>query len=172
MDKNPNRVRIAIVALSVSAAAFVNIISSEGYTEKATVPTENDRPTVGFGSTFRDDGKPVQMGDTITPPKAVARSHAHIVNDEVGIKRCIRAPLYQAEYDTLVDFAYQYGAGKTCISQMVREVNLGNYAKACEGYLLYKHSGGFDCSIPGNKRCSGVWVRNKKRYTACMQAQA
>lgn len=172
MEKNPSRIRIAIVALSVSAAAFVNIISSEGYTEKAIVPTENDRQTVGFGSTYRDDGTPVQRGDTITPVQAVKRSFKHIANDEAGLKRCVTAPLNQLEYDTLVDFAYQYGTSATCKSAMVQNINRGAYAQACEGYLLYKKSGGHDCSIPGNKFCAGVWTRNKKRHSDCMSAQS
>ena len=163
--------RISIAALALSAAGFVGIVSHEGYTERAVVPTINDRPTVGFGSTFRDDGTPVQMGDTITPHKAVARTHAHIAKDEVGLKQCIKAPLHQQEYDILVDFAYQYGVQATCKSAMVRAVNTGQYALACEGYKRYRYSGGFDCSTPGNRRCWGVWERNLGRYKACMEAQ-
>ena len=163
--------RLAVAILSLSAAGFVGIVQHEGYTSSAVIPTTNDRPTVGFGSTFREDGTPVQMGDTITPQRAVARSFAHIAKDEAGLKRCITAPLHQREYDVLVDFAYQYGVQATCNSTMVRQVNAGQYALACEGYKRYRYSGGFDCSTPGNRRCWGVWERNLKRYNNCMEAQ-
>ena len=166
-----NKTRLAIASLALSAAGFVGIVQHEGYTDRAVIPTQNDRPTVGFGSTFREDGSPVRMGDTITPQQAIARSYAHIAKDEAGLKRCITAPLHQAEYDTLVDFAYQYGAPATCKSQMVREVNAGRYTQACEGYKRYRYSGGFDCSTPGNRRCWGVWTRNLKRYQRCIEAQ-
>lgn len=166
-----NKQRLAVAILSLSAAGFVGILQHEGYTDRAVVPTVNDRPTVGYGSTFREDGTPVQMGDTITPAKAVARSFAHIAKDEAGLKRCITAPLHQREYDVLVDFTYQYGVQATCKSAMVRAVNAGNYALACEGYKRYRYSGGFDCSTPGNRRCWGVWERNLKRYNNCMEAQ-
>ena len=69
--------RTKIAALSLSAAALVALVAQEGYTDKAVVPVKGDRPTVGYGSTFRDDGSPVQMGDTITPIQALKRSHAH-----------------------------------------------------------------------------------------------
>lgn len=167
-----NKSRLAIASLVLSAAGFVGIVQHEGYTDKAVIPTRNDRPTVGFGSTFKEDGSPVKMGDTITPHQAIARSYAHISKDEAGLKRCITAPLHQAEYDTLVDFAYQYGVAATCNSTMVRQVNAGNYAQACEGYKRYRYSGGFDCSTPGNRRCWGVWTRNLGRYQRCMEAQA
>ncbi|XVJ69956.1 MAG: lysozyme [Rhizobacter sp.] len=168
---NVKHVRLAVSALSVSLAAFVGLVAHESYTDEAVIPTKNDRPTVGFGSTFRDDGSPVQMGDTITPPKAVARSAAHIAKDEAGLKRCVTGNLSQAEYDILVDFTYQYGVATTCSSSMVREINAGNYVAACNAYTLYKRSGGFDCSIPGNKVCAGVWKRSLERQTKCLSAQ-
>lgn len=162
--------RMVIAALSLSAAAFVGIMISEDYTDRAVIPTKNDRPTVGFGSTFRDDGTPVQMGDTITPPKAVARSFNHIVASETGLKRCVTGAMTQGEYDVLVDFAYQYGVAATCRSSMVRHTNAGRYAEACEAYLLYRFSGGFDCSTPGNRICAGVWTRNVERRAKCLAA--
>ena len=163
------RPRTAIGALSLSAAALVGLLTHEGYTDRAVVPVQGDRPTVGFGSTFRDDGSPVQMGDTITPQKAVARTHAHIQRDESGIKRCVTAPLYQHEYDQMVSFAYQYGVPTLCRSSIVRYANAGRYAESCEGYLKYRFVAGYDCSTPGNRRCPGVWTRSQKRYQQCMQ---
>lgn len=167
--------RNAIAALSVSAAAFAALVSHEGYTDRAVIPVQGDRPTLGFGSTFREDGSPVQMGDTITPQKAIARSLAHIQKDERGIKRCVYAPLSQAEYDLMVDFSYQYGTGALCRSAMAREANAGHYADSCAGYLEYKKVAGYDCStlingVP-NKRCWGVWTRSQERYQTCMAAQ-
>lgn len=163
--------RMPVITLTLSAAAFVTLVTHEGYTDKAVIPTKNDRPTLGFGSTFRDDGSPVQIGDTITPPKAVARSAAHIAKDETGLKQCVTGSLSQTEYDTLVGFAYQYGVAATCASSMVRETNAGNYLAACHGYTRYKFSGGFDCSTPGNKVCAGVWARNLERQAKCLSAQ-
>ena len=54
--------RIAVAALSLSAAGFVGILLSEGYTDTAIIPTKGDVPTLGFGSTFREDGSRVQIG--------------------------------------------------------------------------------------------------------------
>ena len=124
--------RSHIAGLSLSAAALVALLSTEGYTDRAVVPVKGDRPTVGYGSTFRDDGSPVQMGDAITPPQAIKRSYAHIAKDERGLKHCVTGELYQAEYDMLVDHSYQYGVAATCGSSMVRLVNAGQYRQACE----------------------------------------
>ena len=185
--------RNAIAALSLSAAALVGLLAHEGYSDRAIIPVKGDRPTVGFGSTFRDDGSPVQMGDTITPPRAVARTYAHIEKDEAGIKSCVTAPVLQKEYDLLVKHSYQYGAAVTCRSPMVRHINAGNYLDACAGYLSYRYMTSrtpiagyeayqydaagkptrwrFDCATPGNRVCGGVWTRSKELHRQCIEAQ-
>lgn len=158
--------RIAIAALSLSAAGFVSLVAHEGYSDRAIIPIKGDRPTVGFGSTFRDDGTPVQMGDTITPPEAVKRSFAHIAKDESRLKQCVKAPLHQWEYDALVDHAYQYGATATCNSSIVRLINQERYAEACDAYLRWKYAAGLDCSIRSNG-CYGAWLRSQERQRKC-----
>jgi lysozyme len=163
--------RLSIALLSLSAVAWGAIATHESYTTKAVIPTKNDRPTVGFGSTFKEDGSAVKLGESITPVQAVNRSLAHIAKDEAGLKRCVTGQMSQAEYDILVDFTYQYGTVAACKSAMVRSINTGQYAQACKGYTLYKYSGGFDCSIPGNRVCAGVWTRNLERQTKCLESQ-
>ena len=160
-----------VAALSVSAALLVGLAVKEGYTDKAIIPVQGDRPTNGFGSTFNADGSPVKMGDRTTPVAALQRSLSHIQKDETGIKQCVSAPLSQTEYDLMVDFSYQYGVAKLCSSSMVRLANAGDYSGSCRGYLRYKMVAGFDCSTPGNKRCPGVWTRSVERYQKCMEAQ-
>lgn len=168
----PGRARIAAGGLTLSALAFVGILSSEGYTERAVIPTKNDRPTVGFGSTFKEDGKPVRMGDTITPVRAVQTAAAHIGREEADFRASIAAvPLYPAEYDIYMDWTYQYGLGAWKASSMRRHLLNRNYYQACDALLLYKKSGGYDCSIPGNKVCAGVWTRQLARHKACLEAQ-
>lgn len=160
-----------VAALSVSAVMAVSLWVAEGYTDKAIIPVQGDRPTNGFGSTFRADGSPVQMGDKTNPVEALQRSLAHIQKDENGLKRCVKAPLSQVEYDLMVDFSYQYGVYRLCNSSMVRKANAGDYVASCKGYLEYKKVQGYDCSTPGNKRCWGVWERSLNRYNDCMEAQ-
>lgn len=173
---NRNVIRTAVAALTLSAAGFAVLVEDEEFAPVATIPTKNDRPTNCFGMTWRPDGTPVQIGDKCTPVEGIKRGLAHIDKDESGLKRCVTAPLAQAEYDILVNFSYQYGVGTACTSTMVKQANLGNYAAACEGYLLYKKSGGYDCStlINGkrNRRCWGVWLRNIERRNSCLAAGA
>lgn len=161
----------SVIALSASAALVVSLWVSEGYTDKAIIPVQGDRPTYGFGMTFKADGTPVKMGDKTNPIEAIQRSLNHIQKDEAGIKKCVSAPLSQIEYDLMVDFAYQYGVPTLCKSTMVKKANKGDYKGSCVGYLQYKKVAGYDCSTPGNKRCWGVWQRSVDRYNICMESQ-
>lgn len=167
----PNQ-RIAVAALTLSAAGFIGIVANEGYTDTAVVPIKDDRPTIGFGSTFHEDGAPVRIGEKTTPIKAMRTSIAHIGKDELKLKRCVTGALSQAEYDILVDFAYWRGSAGACRSEVVANINKGNYIAACEAYLNLdsRRAGGKDCAVRANN-CRGVWLRAQERHKKCMEAQ-
>lgn len=167
--------RTAIASLFVSASALVGLVVHEGYTDSAIIPTKGDRATVGYGMTFHSDGSPVKLGDTTTPVKALQRTLAYIQKDETRIKQCVTAPLHQIEYDTLLNFSYQYGITRLCNSSMVKLANQGDYIGSCKAYLQYRFAAGYDCSTlyngQKNKRCWGVYSRQLERYEACMSVQ-
>lgn len=167
-----SRARIVAAALSLSMLAFVGIAEKEGFEGRAMVPTKNDRPTVGLGSTFYENGAPVKMGDTIKPVRAIQLAAAHISKEEAKFRASIPGvALHQAEYDIYMGWVYQFGSGAWATSSMRRELLKGRYRPACDALLLYKRSGGYDCSIPGNRVCAGVWTRQLERHAACMAAQ-
>lgn len=167
---SPNR-KSAIAGLSLSAAALVALVTHEGYTDKAIIPTKGDVPTLGFGTTTNADGSKIKLGDTTTPVKALQRTLLYVQKADADIKRCVTSPLSQGEYDVYSDFVYQYGAGAFCKSSMVSNLNAERYTDACKALLNYRFAAGYDCSTPGNKRCWGVWERQKTRYDQCMGAQ-
>ena len=168
-----SKARIAIATLSLSAAAFVGILTREGYTTGAVIPTQGDVPTIGFGTTGG-----VKMGDTTTPVKAVQRALADVQKFEGAIKRCVTVPLHQAEYDAYTDLAYNIGSTNFCTnrrtggpSNLVRLLNAGQYAAACDAILEYKYAAGYDCSTSGNRRCAGLWKDRLRVHALCMGAQ-
>lgn len=187
--------RVLVAGLSVSAAALVGLVAREGYTDKAVVPTQGDRPTVGFGSTFHEDGTPVKMGDTATPVRALIKAQAHISREETLFRNSLPGvALHQGEYDLYMDWVYQYGNRAWLTSGMRRELQAGNYPAACFELLQYRKLTSarqegpdwtvskrdtqgrplrweFDCSTPGNRVCMGVWTRQQARHKTCMELQ-
>jgi hypothetical protein len=70
--------RRTVAALTLSAAALVGIVLHEGYTDRAVIPVKGDVPTIGFGTTTG-----VKLGDTTTPPKALARALTDVADGDV-----------------------------------------------------------------------------------------
>lgn len=167
-----SNVRVIVGALSLSAAALVGLVASEGYTERAVIPTKNDVPTVGFGSTQHEDGSRVKIGDRTDPVNALKKAQAHISKEEQRFRASMPGvSLTQGEYDVYMDFIYQYGSGAWSGSSMRRHLLAGQHRQACDALLRYRFAGGYDCSTPGNKRCMGVWTRQQARHKACIGAQ-
>lgn len=166
------KARIAVGVLTLSAAAFVGLMRDEGYVDRAMIPTKGDRPTVGFGSTFHEDGRPVKLGETTTPVRALVKAQAHVSKEEAIFRRSLEgAYLHQEEFDLYMNWVYQYGTGRWSGSAMRREILAGRYHAACDALLLYKFSAGYDCSTPGNRVCAGVWTRQIERHDKCVGAQ-
>lgn len=166
------RNRIAVGLLTVSLGGFGAWQAHEGFTDHAIIPTKGDVPTIGHGSTRYEDGRPVQMGDTITRARAeilarnlMTQCEKQVADSLPGVK------LYQEEFDLYADFTCQYGGANWRNSSMRSKLLTGQYAQACASLLKYRFAAGYDCSTPGNKRCPGVWSRQLKRYSQCMAAQ-
>lgn len=157
--------RIPIAALMLSAAGFVGILERENYTATAIIPTKGDVPTLGFGTTGG-----VRLGDTTTPVKAAVRALQDAQQYEGAIKRCVRVPLHQAEYDLYTHHAYNIGPTAFCNSTLVKRLNQQDYPGACAQILEWKMFRGIDCSKP-NRVCGGIWTDRLKTHAKCMEAQ-
>lgn len=151
------RERLWAGALSLSAAGLVTIALHEGYTDKAVIPVPGDVPTIGFGTT-----EGVQMGDTITPPRALQRALSDVSKFEGALKTCVRVPLHQAEYDVYVSFAYNVGAQAFCSSTLVAKLNGGDYAGACNELSRWVYAGGV--------RVQGLVNRREAERKRCLAA--
>lgn len=160
--------RTGLAALGLSAAALIGIAINEGYTDRAIIPTKGDVPTVGFGTTTRPDGSPVQLGDRTNPVEALERKARDLQRFEGALKSCVRVPLYQHEYDAYVDLAYNIGPGAFCGSTVVRRLNAMDYEGACDAILMWKRVCAQDCSAPGNRVCWGLWQRRLATHKKCL----
>ena len=145
--------RTSVAALSVSAAAFVGILTYEGYKENAYIPVSGDVPTIGFGTT---DG--VKVGDRTNPVAAANKALVDVAEFEGSIKQCVRVPLYQYEYDAYVSLSYNIGSGAFCRSTLVKKLNKEDYSGACYEILKWNKMG--NVALPGlTKRRQGEFVK-------------
>ena len=58
----------------------------------------------------------------------------------------MKAPLTQGQFDALVDFCFNLGAGRLIASTLLKCLNAGRYDDAAEQLLLWDHASGQECS--------------------------
>ncbi len=146
--------RVSVAGLCLSAAAFVGLALNEGYTDRAVIPVPGDVPTIGFGST-----EGVKMGDTTTPPKALKRALSSVFAYEGAVKRCVKVPLHQHEYDAYIRLAYNIGASAFCSSTLVSKANSYDYAGACAEFSRWDKFQG--------KPLRGLTIRRAEERKLC-----
>lgn len=146
--------RVKLAGLSLSAVALVGIALHEGYSDRAYIPVPGDVPTIGFGTT-----EGVKPGDTITPPKALVRALQDAQKFEGALKRCVKVPLHQHEYDAYISLSYNIGPTAFCGSTLVRKLNAEDYAGACREILRWDRFKG--------QPLRGLTIRRQQEYELC-----
>lgn len=133
-----DKIRNSVAALVVSAAAFVGIAGYEGYRASAYLDSANV-PTLGYGSTAG-----VRLGDTTTPERALIRLQGDVSEHARAILKCIKAPLFQHEFDAFLSLAFNVGVGAFCRSAapgqpptLIDLINTQRYAEACQRILQF-----------------------------------
>jgi lysozyme len=146
--------RIQVGFLSASAVALVGLAVHEGYREDAYLDIVGV-PTIGYGTT-----QGVKMGDRTNPVKALERALADMQKFEGAIKKCVKVPLYQHEYDAYLSLSYNIGSGAFCSSTLVKLLNQKDYAGACKQILRWNRAGG--------KEVRGLTIRRQEEYQKCL----
>ena len=96
------------------------------------MPTPNDVPTIGWGST-----RGVGMGDVWTQEQADARFLEDIAWVEDCVNRAITAQINQNEFDALCSLCFNIGCRAFSGSTLVKELNAGDYDAACKGIAAW-----------------------------------
>jgi lysozyme len=96
-------------------------------------------PTIGYGHLIKPgDAFP----DGITEPQAAAILACDVQDAEQAVARLVKVELTQGQFDALVDFCFNLGAGRLAGSTLLRELNAADYAAAARQLLVWDHAGG------------------------------
>lgn len=121
------RTRIAVGALALSAVGLLSIAKFEGFSEVVYQPLPEDLPTVGFGHT----DKRLEVGQRVSSLQALEWLGSDAMKAQAAVKRCVKVPLTQGEFDAFVSFTFNVGGDAFCGSTLVKKVNSGDYSGAC-----------------------------------------
>ncbi|WP_147198547.1 lysozyme [Pantoea sp. CCBC3-3-1] len=93
--------------------------------------------TIGYGHTHG-----VKAGDVITGQQADAflREDVHVA--ELAVNANVKVKLTQGQFDALVSFIFNLGAGNFVKSTLLKKLNAGDYAGAADEFGKWVNAGG------------------------------
>jgi lysozyme len=99
--------------------------------------------TIGWGATADEQGKPIKPSDKWTRERADARFLQHLASFEADVHRLLDgAPVTQGQFDALVSFTYNLGAGNLAKSTLLRRHKAGEYGSAAIEFAKWSNAGG------------------------------
>ncbi len=123
--------------MQVSEAGLQMIKQAEGFRRAAYLDAAGI-PTIGYGHRML----PGEVyPDGIDEAHACRLLAADVDFAEAAVRRLVKVPLTQGQFDALVDFCFNLGAGRLAGSTLLRELNAGDYEGARRQLLLWDHAG-------------------------------
>jgi lysozyme len=115
----------------------------EGFKSNAYLCPANI-PTIGFGSTYYEDGTKVRLTDSsITEERATELLKALLVIYEKSVDSYCVDEINQNQFDSLCSFAYNCGLGNLKSSTLLKKVNINpNDPLIKDEFLKWNKGGG------------------------------
>ena len=98
--------------------------------------------TIGYGHTGKVNGKVIRSGMKITKTKATSLLRSDMRTFEKAVKKLVKVKINQHQFDALVSFAFNCGAGNLQNSTLLKMVNKKNFTAAANEFLKWNKGGG------------------------------
>lgn len=127
---------VSPLALRAGPDAYALIRRFEGL--HLTAYWDNGQYAIGYGHR----GPDVSPGQRITVEEAERLLQQDVAKAETVVRSLVTVPLTQAQFDALVSFVYNVGAGAFRSSTLLRLLNDGDYAGAMAEFNRWVYSDG------------------------------
>ena len=148
-------------ALGVSENGLKHIANEEGCRLSAYQCSANVW-TIGLGHT-----QGINQDTVFTLDDAAESFVESVASAENVVKRRIKQTPSQGEYDMMVSFVYNLGAGNFASSTLLKKFNQNDRTGACEQYPRWVFVNGKDCRID-DSNCAGIPKRRAIEREVCL----
>jgi len=124
--------------MQLSAAGLELIKRWEGFRSHTYLDVAGF-PTIGYGHKLL---YAQSFPDGIAEQEATALLAADVRDAEQAVDRLVKVALTQGQFDALVDFCFNLGAGRLASSTLLRALNARRYSAAAEQLLRWDQAGG------------------------------
>jgi lysozyme len=94
--------------------------------------------TIGYGHRLLP-GETFPNGITLTKGEQLLEQDVAIA--ESNVRRLVQVALSQGQFDALVDFVFNLGAGRLASSTLLADLNASDYSTAAQQFLAWDHAG-------------------------------
>ena len=130
------------MTMKTSPAGLAIIKKFEGFRSKPYLCPAGVA-TIGYGSTYYADGRPVKMTDApITEAQAQELLQTTLAKYEDCVNGAVKMPINQNQFDALVSFTYNVGCSAFRNSTLLRQFNQGYTPQAAEQFARWNRGGG------------------------------
>lgn len=126
--------------MQLSDAGFALIKRFEGFRSHVYLDVAGIA-TIGFGHRLLP-GESFPSGIALESGLQILA--ADVRGAEHAVLRLVKAPLSQNQFDALVDFVFNLGAGKLAGSTLLAQLNSAQYAAAANQLLRWNHAGAIE----------------------------
>ena len=100
-------------------------------------------PTIGYGSTYYEDGRPVKLGDAITQERADQLFQAIAEDFAKRVRSLLKVGLNENQFSALVSFTYNVGVANLKKSTLLKKVNINPFDPTItDEFLKWNKAGG------------------------------
>lgn len=127
-----------------------------------------DRPgllTIGYGHTDAAGAPKVTEGMTITDAQATYILQTDLIAVERSVTKLVTVPLTQNQFDALVSFVFNLGAGSLARSSLLKKVNAKDYKGASGEFMKWTQANGVFVQGLANRRSDEVKLWNSTSST-------
>jgi GH24 family phage-related lysozyme (muramidase) len=148
--------------VKLSAEGLQLIKQQEGFRSRTYLDVAGF-PTIGYGHRLIHPGS---FPDGISEADAAEILAADVRDAEQAVGRVVGVPLTQGQFDALVDFCFNLGAGRLAKSTLLKVLNDGRYADAAEQLLRWDQAGGQECPALKARRLAELVLWNRASQSA------
>ena len=123
--------------MRLSAAGLELIKQAEGFRGNRYMDVAGFT-TIGYGHKLSAQESFV---DGIDRQEAEYLLRRDVRTAEEAVARLVKVPLTQGQFDALVDFVFNLGAGRLAGSSLLKQLNAGQFSDAAGQLLLWDHCG-------------------------------